>query len=230
MSYITVIFNDYMPKIWNTLMTFIANEVGVAALMGNMYAESGCTPYACQPSRPANICNIYIANVDNHTIDEWSFVHRGTSATGGVANGQGGFGLCQWTYYSRKQNMYNLWLSTGGSIGDLSFELSFVNWEFNNTHTSTHDMLQNPPDLLTASNFVLFNYEGPADKSANVQDTRYNYALQIYNAYAGTTPIEPPSPQPPSVDPPEPEPQPPIIPVDALTGKMPIWMYPLLRR
>lgn len=230
MAYIQVTFNDYMPKIWNTLKTYLNNnEIGVAALMGNMYAESGCTPYACQPSLPYNVCMTYIAGVDSGTITEWQFVHRGTSSTGGVANGAGGFGLCQWTYYSRKQNMYTYW-NHGDTIGDLVMQLGFVNWEFNNTHTSTRDALKNATDLRTASDFVLFNYEGPADKSAEVQDTRYNYALQIYNQYAGTTPVEPPTPQPSPVDPPEPEPQPPIVASSLLEKHLPIWMYPSLRR
>ena len=230
MSYIPVTFNDYMPRIWNRLVQILGNEIGAAALMGNMYAESGCTPYACQPSRPYSTCMTYINNVDSHAISEWSFVHRGTSVTGGVAQGQGGFGLVQWTYYSRKQNLYDLWETyTTTSIGDLDFQIDFVNWEFNNTHTSTRDALQQATDLRTASNFVLFNYEGPTDKSADVQDTRYNYGLQFYNAYHGTTPVEPPQPAPPPVDPPEPEPQPPIIAASLLEKHMPPWMYPFNR-
>lgn len=226
MAYITVTFNDYMPILWNGLMQIIGNEIGVAALMGNIYAESGCTPYACQPSRPYSTCMIYINAVDNHQISEWSFVHRGTSSTGGVAGGQGGFGLCQWTYYTRKQNMYDEWENSGVSIGDINFQIDFIEWELNNTHTSTKTALQNATNLNDATNFVLFNYEGPADKSADVQETRQNYALQIYNQYAGTTPIEPPTPQPSPIDPPEPEPQDPI---KSAQKHMPIWMYPSLK-
>ena len=215
-----------MPILWNGLMQIIGNEIGVAALMGNIYAESGCTPYACQPSRPYSTCMIYINAVDNQQISEWSFVHRGTSSTGGVAGGQGGFGLCQWTYYTRKQNMYDEWENSGVSIGDINFQIDFIEWELNNTHTGTLMALQNATDLDDATNYVLFNYEGPADKSADVQDTRQNYALQIYNQYAGTTPIEPPSPQPSPVDPPQPEPQDPI---KIVQKHMPIWMYPSLK-
>ena len=56
----SVTFNDYMPYIWNTLVQAIGNEKGVAGLMGNLYAESGCTPYACQPDRPYSTCMTYI--------------------------------------------------------------------------------------------------------------------------------------------------------------------------
>lgn len=227
MSYIQVTFNDYMPILWNGLLAFIGNEIGVAALMGNMYAESGCTPYACQPSRPYNVCMDYINDVDNGVISEWQFVHRGTSANGGVANGQGGFGLCQWTYYSRKQDMYDEWQNTTGSIGDIHFQIDFVEWEMNNGYGSTLSELQNATDLLTASNYVLHNYEQPQDQGAEAEDTRYNYADQIYQQYHGTTPVEPVNPQPSPDDPPEPQPQPPIRPI--LPHRMPIWMYPHMR-
>lgn len=226
MAYIAVSFNDYMPILWNGLMQIIGNEIGVAALMGNIYAESGCTPYACQPSRPYSVCMTYINAVDNHQISEWAFVHRGTSSTGGVAGGQGGFGLCQWTYYSRKQNMYDLWEEQTESIGDIYFQIDFIEWELNNTHGGTLTALENANDIDDVTEYVLFNYEGPADKSAEVQDTRNNYAQQIYDEYAGTTPVDPPDPQPPSPDPPQPEPQPPI---KIETKHMPIWMYPMFR-
>ena len=225
MAYINVTFNDYMPILWNGLMAIIGNEIGVAALMGNIYAESGCTPYACQPSRAYSTCMTYINNVNIHAINEWAFVHRGTSSTGGVAGGQGGFGLCQWTYYTRKQNMYDEWVNYGGSIGDIHFQIHFIEWELNNTHIGTLSALQNATDIQSASNYVLFNYEGPKDKSADVQDTRANYAQQIFDRYEGTTPVEPINPQPSHVDPPQPEPQEPII--LAYQKGMPIWMYPI---
>lgn len=223
-----VTFNDYMPTIWNYFMRSdkIGNEIGVAALMGNLYAESGCTPYACQPSLPYNTCMIYIANVDNHTINEYSFVHRGTSSTGGVASGQGGFGLAQWTYYTRKQELYDFWENTGGSIGSLSMQLDFCFNEMTRKYAGVLSALRNATDLRSASNTVLFDYENPKNKSGAVQDLRYSYSYDIYSQYAGTTPVEPPTPQPSPDDPPSPEPQDPIQNMDK---RMPIWEYPVLR-
>lgn len=228
----SVTFNDYMPTIWNYFMRSdkIGNEIGVAALMGNLYAESGCTPYACQPSLPYSTCMTYIANVDNHTINEYSFVHRGTSSTGGIANGQGGFGLAQWTYYSRKQELYDWWETVGGSIGSLSMQLDFCFDEMSRKYAGVLSALQNATDLRSASNTVLFYYENPENKSQAVQDLRYSYSDDIYTQYTGTTPVEPPTPQPSPDDPPEPEPQPPIQSYDSLNKKLPIWEYPIFRR
>lgn len=227
-----VTFNDYMPTIWNYFMRSdkIGNEIGVAALMGNLYAESGCTPYACQPSLPYTTCMTYISGVDNLTISEYNFVHHGTSRSGGVSSGQGGFGLAQWTYYSRKQELYDWWETAGGSIGSLSMQLDFCFDEMTRKFPSVLSALRTATDLRSASNTVLFDYENPRDKSQSVQNLRYSYAYDIYTQYAGTTPVEPPTPQPSPDDPPEPEPQPPIPSYDSLNKRLPIWEYPIFRR
>lgn len=224
----SVNFNDYMPHIWNTLMAAIGNEYGVAGLMGNLYAESGCTPYACQPSRPYTTCMTYIGKVDRHEINETGFVYHGCSSTGGVAEGQGGFGLAQWTYSSRKKDLYAYWLSQGGSIGDLDMQLRFLIWELQNNYPSVWNTLVNATTVKQASDAVLHDFEKPDDQSTAVENLREGYGIDIYNQYAGTTPIEPPTPTPPP-DPPTPEPQPPLV-IAYKRKPMPIWMYPMFRK
>ena len=228
MAYITVVFNDYMPTIWNTLMVAFANEYGVAGLMGNLYAESGCTPYACQPSRPYSTCMTYIGKVDRHEINETGFVYHGCSSSGGVAGGQGGFGLAQWTWWSRKKALYDYWLTQGGSIGDLAMQLRYLIAEMQSSFPSVWSALVNAQNYTDASNIVLEIYENPDDQSEDVHDTRNNYTQQIYNAYAGTTPTPVPTPQPSPIDPPSPEPQSPLT--QYPKKSMPIWMYPMLKR
>lgn len=223
-----ITFNDYMPIIWNKLKGAGMTDAGAAGMMGNLYAESGCTPYACQPSRPYSTCMTYIANVDNHTINEYSFVHRGCSSTGGVASGQGGFGLAQWTYYSRKQNLYNFWGSVG-SIGDIYMQCNFLIHELQTSYPSVWNVLISTESVNVASNAVLHDFEKPANQSSAVEALRQGYSTEIYTIYNGTTPTEPPTPQPPSVDPPEPEPQDPIQSYEFLNKRLPIWEYPVLR-
>lgn len=228
MSYIPVTFNDYMPQIWNTLMAAIGNEYGVAGLMGNLYAESGCTPYACQPSRPYSTCMTYIGNVDTNVINKTGFVYHGCSSTGGVASGQGGFGLAQWTYWSRKEALYDYWQQYGGSIGNLTMQLAYLIQELQNDFPTVWAALLQANTVTDASNIVLEVYENPTDQSADVHDTRANYGIQIYSQYTGTTPIEPPTPSPSPIDPPNPEPQPPLE--SPPRKSMPIWMYPMFRK
>lgn len=217
----SVAFNDYMPTIWNRLMTEFNNEYGVAGIMGNLYAESGCTPYACQPSRPYSVCMTYINNVNSRTISEYDFVHKGCSSTGGVANVQLGFGLAQWTYYTRKQGLYTYIMNNSADIGDLENQIEYVIQEITSDNTMD-SVVRNATDYNTVSDYILIHYENPADKSLAVKKKRRSYAEDIYNQYSGTTPVEPPTPQPPSPDTP--------IPTQISKQGMPLWMMLMRRR
>lgn len=219
-------FNDYMPTIWNSLMAEFNNEYGVAGLMGNLYAESGCTPYACQPTRPYNVCMDYINDVDNQTITEYEFVHYGCSASGGVATVQLGFGLAQWTFYTRKQGLYTYMFNNGNSIADLNNQIDYMISEIS-ADQPLYDAIANATSVSDASDYVLIHYENPSNKSDAVKTVRAGYGQDIYDQYAGTTPVEPPSPQPPSPDSPIPPYKSTVQKVDELK-EMPLWM--LLRR
>lgn len=220
-----ITFNDYMPIIWNKLKGAGMTDAGAAGMMGNLYAESGCTPYACQPSRPYATCMTYINNVNSQTISEYSFVHRGCSSTGGVASGQGGFGLAQWTYYGRKQKLYDFWHLIG-SIGDIYMQCDYLIFELQSDYASVWSTLITTTDVNTASNTVLHDFEKPKDQSSAVEILRQSYSTDIYTAYTGTTPAEPSDPQPSQQDPPSPEPQEPITNFE-INNRMPIWMYPM---
>lgn len=82
-------------KIWNYLKSNGFNEFGTAGLMGNLYAESGLKPTNLQNSSEKKLGltdDTYTAAVDNG--DYQNFVKDGA-----------GYGLAQWTYWSRKQNL-----------------------------------------------------------------------------------------------------------------------------
>lgn len=180
----------YSKAVWDNLMTYISNEIGVSALMANLYAESFIIPYRCQgdfdsvakflPSRN------YTKNVDDGTVNEYDFVEHG------LYENQDGYGLAQWTYYTRKQALYNMWKNGNyDSIGNLDLALAYLKSELE-THgyNDTLTVLQNATDLRTASNHVLFYFENPELQGPSVQDTRYNYAQDIYDIYSGSAPIE----------------------------------------
>lgn len=223
-----VVFNDYMPRIWNTLMAEFNNEKGVAGLMGNLYAESGCTPYACQPTRPYNVCMTYINNVDTHAISEYNFVHKGCSSTGGVASVQLGFGLAQWTYYTRKQGLYTYMYQNGNSIGDLDNQINYVIEEIT-ADQDMYDVVANATDIDTVSDYILANFENPEVQTLQVKQDRRSWSTDIYNEYSGTTPIEPVNPQPPSPSSPIPD-YTRNTKMYEMDKKMPLWMMLRNRR
>ena len=99
--------HEYAKYIWDYFKNKLGNEYGVAALMGNLQAESGLCPYRCEGDFTSGYTNsiTYTENVNSGAISEWEFVNRGYNGS----TTQKGYGLAQWTYYSRKQNLYNRW-------------------------------------------------------------------------------------------------------------------------
>ncbi len=179
----------YSKAVWDNLMTYINNSIGVAALMGNLYAESGIIPYRCQGDF-SSINNFlpsknYTKDVDSGVVSEYDFVEHG------LYENKDGYGLAQWTYYTRKQGYYNAWKSGGySSIGSLELALFYLKYELENDYTDTLNVLKNASDIHTASTYVLFNFENPDNKGEAVQNLRYSYSKDIYDSFNGSAPIE----------------------------------------
>lgn len=171
---------EYGQDIWNGLMADIDNEIGVAALMGNLNAESGLIPYRVQGdySYPYVYSQEYTANVDSGVISEYDFVHNGP--------GGGGYGLAQWTFYTRKQGLYNMMLSMGVSIGSVDLAIAFLLYELKNSFNDVYNALVNATDIRDASDIVLHQFEAPADQSEAVEIQRAEYGIAIYEEYYGT--------------------------------------------
>lgn len=150
------------------------NEYGVAGLMGNLFAESGLNPRNLQNSYEKSLAmndNAYVAAVDNGTYT--NFVHD-----------KAGFGLAQWTYWSRKQNLLNFARATGKSIGDLIMQLDFLWKELSESYPGVVAVLKSATSVLEASNAVLLNYERPANQSDGVQTKRAEYGQRYYDQFA----------------------------------------------
>lgn len=103
-------------KIWKFLKSKGFTDFGVAGLMGNLYAESGLSPI--------NLQNSYEKKL-NFTDQSYTQAVDNGSYTNFVKDAAG-YGLAQWTYWSRKQNLLNYARSVGKSIGDLDMQLEFL--------------------------------------------------------------------------------------------------------
>lgn len=103
-------------KIWKFLKSKGFTDFGVAGLMGNLYAESGLSPI--------NLQNSYEKKL-NFTDQSYTQAVDNGSYTNFVKDAAG-YGLAQWTYWSRKQNLLNYARSIGKSIGDLDMQLEFL--------------------------------------------------------------------------------------------------------
>ena len=95
-----------------------------------------------------------------------------------------GYGLAQWTYWSRKYNLYEFAKNKKkSSIGNLRMQLEFF-WMEVNANKNLLSKLKNATSILEASNAMLHIYEKPADQSAAVEAKRASYGETFYKLYA----------------------------------------------
>ena len=168
--------------IWNFLMVHIDNEYGVAGLMGNLYAESALRSNNLQQSYETKLGyndTTYTAAVDNGSYD--NFVKDAA-----------GYGLAQWTYWSRKQAMLEFHQSKKKSIGDLQTQLEFLIKELSGSYKGVWSDLKNATSILDASNSVLLKFERPANQGESVQKKRAEYGQKYYDKYADEVPATQP--------------------------------------
>lgn len=162
--------------IWNYLTGKGLNAYAVAGLMGNLYAESGLIPNNLQNSYEKSLCmtdDSYTAAVDKGTYTNF-------------VKDCAGYGLAQWTYYTRKQALLDFAKAECASIGSLTMQLNFL-WKELQGYTGVMAVLKVAKTVLEASNVVLTQYERPADQSAAVQAKRAAYGQTYYDKFAGKT-------------------------------------------
>ena len=102
---------DKVEYIWKWLKSHINNDYGVAGLMGNLRSESNFNSKNLQNSYESSLGytdETYTRAIDNKQYSREQFIHDSA-----------GYGLAQWTYSSRKAELYDYAAATNRSIGDL---------------------------------------------------------------------------------------------------------------
>lgn len=161
-------------KIWNYLKSKGLNDCGTAGLMGNLYAESAL--------KPENLQNIYETKLGYTDSGYTAAVDNGSYKC--FVNDSAGYGLAQWTYWSRKQGLLNFACAAGKSIGDLETQLGFLYKELSEGYKSVLEVLKAATTVLQASNVVLTQFERPANQGSSVQEARAKYGQAYYDKYA----------------------------------------------
>jgi hypothetical protein len=100
-----------------------------------------------------------------------------------------GYGLAQWTYFTRKEALLLSAKAAGTSIGDLTFQLDFL-WNELQGYTGLVTILKAAKTVREASDAVLLMYERPADQGVAVQEKRAGYGQGFYNRFAEKEPTE----------------------------------------
>lgn len=163
---------------YNKLLAEIKNPFGVCGLMGNLKAESG--------NISTNLQNTGEKKLGMTDAEYTSAVDSG-KYTNFVRDGQG-YGLAQWTYWSRKQNLLDFAKSAGKSIGDEDMQIAFLLKEIKG-YTKVWNVLLSAKSVKEASDIVLLEYERPANQSDVMKEKRASYGMEFYNQFAkgGTT-------------------------------------------
>lgn len=162
--------DDNEKIIWDFLINKGLNEYAVAGLMGNLKAESNLRPTNLQNTFERKLGytdESYTKAVDNGSYK--NFVHDSA-----------GYGLAQWTYYTRKRNLIDYAKSVHKSIGDLSMQLDFL-WKELQGNKNLMSVLNNAKSIYDVSTAVLTGYERPADQGSNVKKKRAELGQQIYD-------------------------------------------------
>lgn len=163
--------------IWKYLKAQGLTDAGVAGLMGNIYAESGLNPKNLQNSYEKKLGftdTTYTAAVDSGKYT--NFVHD-----------KAGYGLAQWTYWSRKQALLAFCKAIGASIGDLDAQLRFLMKELTESFKGVLGVLMTTTSVREASDAVLLQFERPAKMNdPAVQQKRAGYGQNYYSQFAGT--------------------------------------------
>ena len=161
--------------IWKYFENKKFNPYAIAGIMGNMKAESNLLPNNLQSAYEKSLGMTdeqYTKAVDNGTYT--NFIHDSA-----------GYGLAQWTYWSLKEDLYNLCKERNKSISDIQCQLDCLYQQLINNKLL--GSLNSTTSVRAASDIFLTKFERPKDQSEKVQITRANYGQEFYNQFAGQT-------------------------------------------
>lgn len=166
---------DNAAVIWNFLKSKGLNDYAVAGIMGNLEKESGLDP--------CNLQNSYNKKLNISDADYTAVVDAG--AYPDFVTDKAGYGLVQWTYWSRKKALLDYAKAAGTSIGDLNMQLAFL-WEEIQGYKQVMNVLNNAGSVQAASDAVMTGYEKPGDQSEAAKQVRRAYSQEGFDKYAGS--------------------------------------------
>ena len=158
---------SYQQTIYNLLRQAGMTEAGALGVLGNFDCESNCEPYRVQGDYYASraMSKEYVEKVMSGAISRDQF-----------ARDQKGFGLAQWTYFSRKYALYDFWKAYGGRLDNVQIQTEFAIKEFKTDFIADWRLLCSISDIREAAKAVCDRFENPAIHNV---DARYQAAIRI---------------------------------------------------
>lgn len=173
-----------IQTIFNTLRGAGLTQAGALGVMGNLDCESGLEANRVQgdfsPYRSAS--KDYTARVTSGAISRDQF-----------AKDSKGYGLAQWTYYTRKYGLYDWWKRSGKALDDGAMQAEFLLHELmtESQYTSLLQLLRTSTDLYECTKQFCTVFERPA---INNVDARFSSAKKVQERIDVSGTQEPASP------------------------------------
>ena len=172
LAFIVGIFSSNADTVWKFFKDKKFTDECVAGVMGNLQHESLMKSVIYEFSKKEQLKGIsaeeYVKRVNSGKISKDSFINDGV-----------GFGLAQWTYYSRKAALYKM---CKGKIGDFSCQLKYLWSELSNDYSSLVKYLKKTKSVSDCTREFMKKFEGP---EAPYYDSRKSYAKNFYKTYTG---------------------------------------------
>lgn len=152
-------------------------EEGIAGLMGNLMNESGI--------RADNLQNTFekkLGMTDRQYADALN--SRAYTREQFCRDGAG-WGIAQWTFYNRKQNLWDYAESTNQAMDSMKMQVEFLLKELKSYYQSVWRVLTTSHNIRECSDIVLTQFEKPKNQSEAVKQIRYDYAVAIYKECKG---------------------------------------------
>ena len=167
-------YADTEKTVWDFLKSKGLNNYAAAGIMGNLYAESSL--------RANNLQDSFEKRLDLSDAEYTAAVDSGEYQN--FAMDKAGYGLAQWTYWKRKEGLYNLSKETNRSVGNPALQLDFLWKELQSDYPSLLSALSVAASVQDASNAFLFQFEKPADMGESVQRKRAEFGQRYFDRYA----------------------------------------------
>ena len=154
--------------IYNALQKGGLNDVGACAVMGNLYKESSLRSNNVEDTSGLSD-EEYTKAVDEGRITGLQFAAQAA-----------GYGLCQWSFSSRKSELYNLAASKKVSIADEEMQCEFCITELKRDFPTLYSYLCKATNLYAATEQFCWEFEKPNKELADIS-TRITAAKQYYD-------------------------------------------------
>lgn len=171
----------YTEAIFDQLQEAGFDMDAICAIMGNMEAESNCFPNNVE-NRMHKDCGWTDAEYTNY-VDSGEYAN--------FEHDKYGYGLCQWTYHTRKKRLFEISEEKQTSISDIAVQIALLMEELHFDFPKVYSVLKNPNLTMPYKvEYFMRHFENPADQSVTAIQKRVRYAEDFKKEFANYKTVE----------------------------------------